>query len=83
MTTLSQFRRQIRKSGVYLTLYPGNSSSNWDGTWWVAQWSDGEVDHLTVSAYRKFDGLAYCRRKATERAYELRARVSGVTLEDR
>jgi hypothetical protein len=78
--SLNQFKRYVKKSGVYMTIYPGNSSRNWDGTWWQAIWSDGERDEVKITATKKFDGLPWCRQKATEEAYSVRAEREGIKI---
>jgi hypothetical protein len=66
------WKRGQSKQGVYLSLYEGSSSSNWDGSWWVAMWSDGSRDQINVTANKKFDGLSYCRSQATKAAWKTR-----------
>jgi hypothetical protein len=79
--TLNQYKRKVKKTGEYLTMRPGNDSSNWDGTWWTAIWSpSGDRDYIKITATRKFDGLSYCRLKATEKAYINRAKIEGIVL---
>lgn len=44
-------------------------SSNWDGSWWTVMWSDGSRDQISTTANKRFDGLSYCRSKATQAAW--------------
>lgn len=84
--SLSAFKGLLRREGRYLTLYPGSMSRNWDGTWWQASWAggpqEGFTDHIKITAHRKFDGLRYCRTRATEEAMMREANRRGITLTD-
>jgi len=79
-STLAQYKKQIKSQGIYLSIYPGSMGSNWDGTWWTAKWSDGNTDQVTITAYKKFDGLSYCRSQAIKKAYITRAEAEGIKL---
>lgn len=73
--SLLQFRRWAKKTHVvYAVAYPGNMSRNWDGTWWMVQFCGCDLvsnytEHVTISASKRWDGLAYCRSKALAKAW--------------
>ena len=61
-----------RKQGLYVRVDADSMSSNWDGSSWTAWWSDGDMDYIKTSTNKRFDGLRYCRSKATETAWRER-----------
>jgi hypothetical protein len=78
--SMNHYRHVVKQEGVYISVYPGSMSPNWDGSWWTVEWSDGDHEHIETTTNRHFDGLRYCRQKATEAAFLLRAGREGITI---